>query len=118
MNQQERIATAIHSQFPQQVNFLQRLVRGKSTNPFTPETAPVDVAVEKEVTALIEQELQRLDFPAQLVGVSQERPNVLCHIPGSHKTKRTLILTTHMDTVDASQSYIRDPWRSEERRVG
>ena len=46
---------------------------------------------------------------ADWLAVSSQRPNVVCHIPGSGKTEKTLILTTHMDTVEPSD-YTRDPW--------
>jgi succinyl-diaminopimelate desuccinylase len=51
-----------------------------------------------------------LGFKADLVGVSKERPNVVCHIPGTRETAKNLILTTHMDTVEARDQYTRDPW--------
>jgi acetylornithine deacetylase/succinyl-diaminopimelate desuccinylase-like protein len=44
-----------------------------------------------------------------LHGVSEQRRNVLYVRPGKAKGK-TLILDTHMDTVPASNEYIRDPW--------
>ena len=77
-----------------------------------PETSSSDVPVEKEVAAVIHQELHGLGFQAELRGVSAQRPNVVCHLPGSGKSGRTLILTTHMDTVEPSD-YMRDPWGAE-----
>ena len=109
MEKQEAISTAIQGTFKQQVPFLQRLVRARSVNPFLPESSLPDVPVEEEVAAVIQQELHRLGFQAELIGVSSQRPNVLCSIPGSGKTEKTLILTTHMDTVEPSD-YSRDPW--------
>lgn len=99
----------IDEQFAQQVAFLQRLVRARSTNPFTPGNAPSDVPVEQAVAGEIAQELQTLGYMPQLVGVSPQRPNVVCHIPGNISNGRTLILNTHMDTVETS-GYTRDPW--------
>jgi succinyl-diaminopimelate desuccinylase len=109
MEKQTAITTSIQSLFGQQVEFLQRLVRARSTNPFLPESSPPDVPVEEEVAAVIQQELYNLGFQAALIGVSAQRPNVICHIPGLGKTEKTLILTTHMDTVEPSD-YTRDPW--------
>jgi succinyl-diaminopimelate desuccinylase len=109
MNKQEALSTAIQSMFGQQVEFLQQLVRARSPNPFLPESSLHDVPVEEEVASVIQQELHRLGFQAELRGVSSQRPNVLCYIPGSGKTEKTLILTTHMDTVEPSD-YTRDPW--------
>ena len=106
---QEAIAIAMENVFGQQIEFLQRLVRARSSNPILPNSSPPDVPVEEEVAAVIQQELHRLGLPAELVGISSQRPNVVCHIPGSGKTGKTLILTTHMDTVEPSD-YTRDPW--------
>jgi succinyl-diaminopimelate desuccinylase len=109
MDRQAAISAAIQAQFSQQVEFLQRLVRAKSANPFTPETSSPDNPVEEEVAAVTHQELQRLGFAVELIGVSSRRPNVVCRFPVSGKTAKTLILTTHMDTVEPS-GYTRDPW--------
>ena len=103
------VATIIQSQFEQEIAFLQRLVRAKSTNPFLPETSSPEIPVEKEVADLTHQELQRLGFQVELIGVSPQRPNVLCRLPGSGSMNKTLILTTHMDTVEPS-GYTHDPW--------
>ena len=109
MEKREAISAVVQEHFDEQVEFLQRLVSARSTNPFTPETSPPDVPVEKEVAALIHQELHQLGFHAELHGVSSQRPNAVCHIPGSGKDEKTLILTSHMDTVEPS-GYTRDPW--------
>lgn len=109
MKQLKSLSLAIADQFDQEIWFLRNLVQTKSTNPFTPDTSPPDVAVEAEVAGVIREELARLDFHPTLHGVSPERPNVLCHIPGSSEDGKTLILTIHMDTVEPSD-YTRDPW--------
>lgn len=102
------ILAAIDAHFEQQVAFLQQLVRANSVNPFTAETASPDAPVEQEVAAAIQQELHQLGFSAELVGVTPQRPNVLCHVSNGDASK-TLILTTHMDTI-APDGYTRDPW--------
>jgi succinyl-diaminopimelate desuccinylase len=109
MDKLAALSAAIQAQFSQEVEFLQRLVQARSANPFTPETSAPDTPVEEEVAAVTLQELHRLGLPAELIGVSSQRPNVLCRVPGSGKTGKTLILTTHMDTVEPS-GYTRDPW--------
>ena len=81
MDKQQAISTAIHGTFGHQVEFLQRLVRVRSANPFLPESSLPDVPVEDEVAVVIYQELHRLGFKAELIGLSSQRPNVLCHIP-------------------------------------
>lgn len=112
MEQHEMISAAISAHFDQQVKFLQRLVRAKSNNPFTPETASPDVPVEKEVAEVICQKLDSLGYRSDLPGLSSQRPNVLCSFPGSEQNGKTLVLTTHMDTVEPSKNYTRDPWEA------
>src|SRR5260370_36513137 len=109
MEKQQAITQTIRKHFAQQVDFLQRLVQAKSTNPFTHETSLPSFPVEEAVATIVQQELQKLGFKADLRGVSPQRPNVICHLPGSSKAEKTLILTTHMDTVEPSD-YTRDPW--------
>jgi len=109
MGKQIATTTAIQSAFGQQIEFLQRLVRARSSNPFLPDSSPPDVSVEQEVAMVIQHELHRLGFPAELIGVSSQRPNVVCHVPGTEETGKTLILTAHMDTVEPS-GYTRNPW--------
>src|SRR5215469_3144526 len=103
------ISAAIAGQFDQQVEFLQQMVRARSANPFTPDTSSPDVPVAAEVASVIGKELRSLGFTAELLGVSPGRPNVICRLPGAGKAVKTLILTTHMDTVEPS-GYTRDPW--------
>lgn len=109
MEKRLAISEAIEAQLDQEIAFLQRLVRAKSTNSFLPETSSPEIPIEKEVADVTYQELSQLGFPAELSGVSPERPNVICRLPGSGNSNKTLILTTHMDTVEPS-GYTRDPW--------
>lgn len=110
MKEQHVIATTIQKQFQQEKAFLQRLIQAHSSNPFTPETSCPNLPVEYEVANVILQELQRLGYmQTELVGVSPERPNVICRIPGNGRSEKTLILSTHMDTVEPVD-YTRDPW--------
>jgi acetylornithine deacetylase/succinyl-diaminopimelate desuccinylase-like protein len=112
-HQQRGIAALIEEQFEEQVAFLQRMVRCRSTNGFTPEASPPDAAVEEQVAGVICEQMQHLGLPASLVGVSRGRPNVVCYLPGRDPSARTLILTTHMDTVEPSGDYTRDPFGGE-----
>ena len=80
MEKQTAITTAIQSTFGQQVQFLQKLVHARSCNPFLPESSPPDVSVEEEVAVVIREELDKLTFNAELIGVSSRRPNVLCQL--------------------------------------
>ncbi len=109
MGKRPGIAETIQSQFEREVAFLQRLVHAKSTNPFLPQTSSPETPIEREVADVIDRELQEVGFQAELIGVSSQRPNVVCRLPGSGNLEKTLILTTHMDTVEPS-GYSRDPW--------
>lgn len=109
MKTQAALSQVITAHFDQEVAFLQRLVRARSANPYTPDTSASDVPVEKEVAVLTQQEIQRCGFTANLVGVTPERPNVVSSFPASGGTGKTLILSTHMDTVEPT-GYTRDPW--------
>ena len=114
MKRQKSIAATIQKQFQQERAFLQRLVRARSSNPFTPETSCSDHPIEAEVAHIIVQELQCLGYThIQTLGVSEQRPNVLCSIPGSGESEKTLILSTHMDTVEPVDDYTRNPWRAQ-----
>jgi acetylornithine deacetylase/succinyl-diaminopimelate desuccinylase-like protein len=67
--------------------------------------------IEREVADIIHQELQSLGFQAELIGVTPQRPNVVCRLLGTGNLEKTLILTTHMDTVEPS-GYSCDPWEA------
>lgn len=109
MEKRQAITQTIREHFEQQVDFLRRLVQAKSANPFTPETSLPSLPVEEAVASLVQQELSTLGFRAELHGVTPQRPNVVCHVPGSGKAEKTLILTTHMDTIEPD-GYTRNPW--------
>jgi len=110
LEQQQVLSHIIHERFESEIEFLQRLVRANSVNAYTTDTSPPDAPVEAEVAALILEKMRQLAWRPALHGVSSERPNVICTLPGADDAGRTLILTIHMDTVPASQAYTRDPW--------
>src|SRR5258708_15599950 len=110
LEQQQVLPRVIQELFESEVEFLQRLVRTNSANTYTVDTTPPDAPVEAEVAAIILEKLRQLAWKPALHGISSERPNVLCTVPGAEGAGRTLILTIHMDTVPASQAYTRDPW--------
>jgi acetylornithine deacetylase/succinyl-diaminopimelate desuccinylase family protein len=109
MSQPDRLSVTISEQCDQQLDFLRRLIRTKSSNPFTPDTSQPDAPIEREAADLIHKELQHIGFNVTMHGISSQRPNVLCHIPGSGDSAKTLILTAHMDTVEPA-NYTRNPW--------
>jgi acetylornithine deacetylase/succinyl-diaminopimelate desuccinylase-like protein len=110
LRQQKILLHMVRQQFEHEVTFLQRLVRAKSENRYTAETSPANAPVEAEVAAVIVEKMQQLGWQGELHGVSEQRQNVLCVLPGQDPAGRTLILTIHMDTVPASSGYTRDPW--------
>ncbi len=110
MDQRKVLSHVVHELYESEIEFLQRLVRANSANDYTADTSPPDVPVEAEVTAIIREKMHQLAWRPALHGISPQRPNVLCTLPGSEEAGRTLILTIHMDTVPASGAYTRDPW--------
>ena len=113
LKQNDVLSHVIDEHFNDEVVFLQQLVRAKSENLYTPDTSPANVAVEAKVAATIYKQMQQLKWNPALYGVSPQRQNVLCTLPGSSRSGKTLILTAHMDTVPASHAYTRDPWSAE-----
>jgi acetylornithine deacetylase/succinyl-diaminopimelate desuccinylase-like protein len=110
VEQDQRLSETIDELWSNEVALLQLLVRAKSANHYTADTSPSDVPVEAEVAAILYEHMRQLEWHPALYGVSKIRQNVLCTLPGTLPTGKTLILTTHMDTVPASQAYTRDPW--------
>jgi succinyl-diaminopimelate desuccinylase len=101
----------IDKHFEDEITFLRRLIRAKSVNPYTVETSPADVPVEAEVAATICGQMHSFGWQPTLHGLTEQRQNVLCVRPGS--PGKTLVLTTHMDTVPANDAYTCDPWAAE-----
>ena len=100
----------IRKNFPEQVSFLQALVRAKSANPFTPDNSDPRAPIELEVAKLIEKKLKSFGFkPQRIAPFPQKRPNLVLKISGSQKGK-TLIFNGHMDTVLPVLAYSFNPW--------
>jgi succinyl-diaminopimelate desuccinylase len=118
MNLNKPLASAIVAQAERQVAFLQQLVQANSVNDMIPGASNPTTPIERVVAHRIAEELAQLGLNPTLVGISAARPNVLCIIPGTEHGEKTLILTTHMDTV-APSGYTRDPWggQIEQRRL-
>lgn len=116
MAQNDVLSRLIDKQFTDEVAFLQQLVHVRSENSYTSDTSPADAPIEANVAAIISEQMQQLGWHPALYGVSAQRQNVLCTLPGTSLTGKTLILTTHMDTVPASPAYTRGPWSAEIER--
>jgi putative endonuclease len=96
LRRQKTLSHIVRQQFEHEVEFLRRLVRAKSENSYTAENSPANAAIEAEVAAIIVEKMQQLGWHPELHGVSSERQNVLCVLPGTDPARRTLILTIHM----------------------
>jgi acetylornithine deacetylase/succinyl-diaminopimelate desuccinylase-like protein len=109
LNTRDILSHIIDEHFEDEVTFLQRLIRAKSENFYTAETSPADVPVEAEVAATICEQMRSFSWQPQLLGISEQRRNVL-YVRSGKSREKTLILNTHMDTVPASEAYTCDPW--------
>ncbi len=95
----------------EQVAFLQRLVRARSANPFTPEISDPGQPIERDVAHLLADRLHGMGLSPVLSGVSDARPNVVALWPANGAGEaRSLILNGHMDTVMPGPSWTRDPF--------
>ena len=103
---------AIRRNWDEQVAFLQSMIRARSANPYTPDTSDPHEPIEHDVAHLIHAKLRALGLEADLVGVSEERPNVLATLSGQ-RHDRALILNGHMDTVMPNPNWTRDPFGAE-----
>jgi succinyl-diaminopimelate desuccinylase len=107
----KKINLTIEKNFDEQIEFLQKLVRTKSSNPFTPENSFSDNPIEIEVAKLIKQKLEEFGLSPEFKGISSNRPNVICEIKGDGE--KTLILNGHMDTIVPPENYSFDPYGGE-----
>lgn len=108
----KRVEKRIEKQFALQVEFLEDLVRAKSANPYTPEESPKDKPIEKKVAKLIYDKLKQLNLAPRRMGISLERPNIICYF-GPDRFRKSLILNGHMDTVVPAEGWSRDPYKPE-----
>ena len=111
MEKRSAISEAIRAQLDQEIAFLQRLVRAKSTNSFLPETSSPEIPIEKEVADVTYRETEPIRiFLLNSLAFHHNVPMSYAafQVSGKQQT-RTLILTTHMDTVEPS-GYTRNPW--------
>jgi acetylornithine deacetylase/succinyl-diaminopimelate desuccinylase-like protein len=100
----ERSATAIEADpglGAEAVELLQRLIRIDTTNP---------PGNEREAQELLAAELGDAGFDCELIGVEDERPNLVARLRGDGDGP-TLCLLGHADTVPADpEEWSRDPW--------
>jgi len=83
---------------------LQRLIRLNTVNP---------PGNERPAQELLRAELEEAGFECELLGATEERPNLVARLPG-HAPGRRLCYLSHVDTVlaDASEWSV-DPWSGE-----
>ncbi|MBI4035155.1 MAG: M20 family metallopeptidase [Candidatus Chisholmbacteria bacterium] len=109
-----RIARVVEKNFEEQVAFLGKLVRARSSNPASPDESSAKTPIEKEVAELIYQKLVKVGLKPVRIGVSNSRQNVVGYF-GDQKRK-SLILNGHMDTVPPVEDYSLSPFSGTVRR--
>lgn len=106
----QAIARAVNNNFESQVDFLSRLVKTDSSNPFTPSDSKPDVPVEKAVAELIFHKLAEFGGCAvKEYGVSKERPNIVCEW-GTGSGRKSIMFNGHMDTIPVGESPVLNPF--------
>jgi len=103
------LGKVVEENFSDQVDLVTRLVKAKSSNPYTPKDSPKDVGIEKEVAEILYEELERLKLDPQRKGVSQERYNVVASW-GNKRGRKSLILNGHMDTIMPNDKSVVNPY--------
>ncbi len=98
----------LEENFEEACSFLQKLVQTNSSNPNTPENSSAEDSIELEVAKKIKAKLNKIGFNPSFVGVSKNRPNIVCKI--GEASNPALILNGHMDTVMPSENYSLDPF--------
>lgn len=106
---EKRIERQVERSFDEQVGFLKKLVQEESANPYTPDGSLAKVEVEKEVAELIYSKLQKLGLKPQRLGTNSWRPNIVCSL-GEKRSRTSLILNGHMDTVVPAEGYVGSPY--------
>lgn len=104
----QELFSQIEKNSEEQVQFLQKLVQAKSSNPYTALDSSPDEPIEKDVAYIIADKLNDIGLKPRLVGMSEQRPNVVAVLGGDRK--RSLILNGHMDTVSPPTGYSFDPY--------
>lgn len=107
-----RLERRIEKNFFDQIEFLQELVKARSTNPYPPDKSPKDEPIEGKVSKLIYTELKNMRLAPKRTGESRDRANVVC-VWGPDRFRKSLILNGHMDTVEVSHGWTRKPFAAE-----
>ncbi|MEK7111007.1 MAG: ArgE/DapE family deacylase [Patescibacteria group bacterium] len=105
----KRLEKRIDNNFSAQIELLQKLVKAKSANQYTPDLSPKDVPVEGKVAKLIYGEIKNLGLSPKRMGETRERSNVVC-IFGPDRFRKSLILNGHMDTVEQTSTWTKKPF--------
>lgn len=103
----KRLEKRIDNNFSAQIELLQKLVKAKSANQYTPDLSPKDVPVEGKVAKLIYGEIKNLGLSPKRMGETRERSNVVC-IFGPDRFRKSLILNGHMDTVEQTSTWTKN----------
>lgn len=105
----ESIQATVETLFEEQIVLLERLVAAKSANPYTPERSDPHDPVEREVADILIQTLKDVGVGVKVMGASKERPNVV-GLTGKLRSRKSIALSGHMDTVMPQVNGGRDPF--------
>lgn len=108
----KRLEKRIDNNFSAQIELLQKLVKAKSANQYTPDLSPKDVPVEGKVAKLIYGEIKGLGLSPRRMGETRERANIVCNL-GPDRFRKSLILNGHMDTVEQTSTWTKKPFAGE-----
>lgn len=103
------IRSLVKKYFGAEKDFLVKIAETDSSNSRDIFTEKVDKGVEMEVARLIRQELKDAGVVTELVGVTKKRANVVGAI-GPLRSRKNIVLNTHMDTLEPVGSMRGDPW--------
>lgn len=104
-----KLSQLVKKNFEKQTAFLADLVRARSANPFTPEESKASESVERDVSEKIVKELKSIGLRPKLMGVNQDRQNVVCSF-GPRRFRKSLMFNGHMDTSVPSEDYTLAPF--------
>ncbi|NOR84610.1 ArgE/DapE family deacylase [archaeon] len=86
------------------IDLTQRLVRAKSENP------PGD---EYKSAMIVKKELEKLGLIVNIYEFEKKRPNVIGILKGADTTKKSLLITPHLDVVPAGKGWKKHPFSAE-----
>ena len=86
------------------IDLTQRLVRLKSENP---------PGEEYETAMVVKDELEKLGLIVEVHEFEKGRPNIIGILKGNNKSKKSILLTPHLDVVPAGDGWNKHPYSAE-----